>query len=121
MMPTRLMKLAKMRGLVGVNGRHRRGMGPPMLGSAFIQQHATPRIIITGITKDSGGAPIGGCTVKLYRTSDDVMVLSTISDGSGNYTFAPVNRGVQYYVVAYKAGAPDVSGTTLNTLEGEAS
>jgi hypothetical protein len=40
------------------------------------------------------------------------------SDGSGNYAFPNVTPQDAYYVVAYLAGSPDVSGTTLNTITG---
>lgn len=73
---------------------------------------------ISGVTKNSNGAALASCTVKLYRTSDDVEVKSTTSDGSGNYSFTVADTSTQYYVVAYKAGAPDVAGTSVNTLVG---
>lgn len=72
---------------------------------------------ITGITKDSAGSALGSCVVDLFRTSDDVRVDSTTSDGSGNFSFIPLAYG-PYYIVAYKAGSPDVAGTTVNTLVG---
>lgn len=73
---------------------------------------------ITGITRDSTGAPLGNCVVQLLRTIDDVMVEKVVSDGSGFYSFSTVGLAQQYYVTAYKAGAPDVSGSSLNTLTG---
>ena len=72
---------------------------------------------ISGITKDSAGAALGNCVIKLYRTSDDLESYSTVSDDSGNYIL-PVNNLTQWYAVAYKAGSPDVAGTTVNTLVG---
>jgi hypothetical protein len=72
---------------------------------------------LTGITKDSGGSPLGSCVVKVYLTATDVELLSTTSDASGNYSFfLPAATVGTYYVVAYKVGSPDVSGTTVNTL-----
>lgn len=72
---------------------------------------------ITGVTKDSTGASLGSCVVQLFRTSNDQLIEESTSDGSGNYSFAPTDYG-PFYVVAYKAGAPDVAGTTVNTLVG---
>ena len=71
---------------------------------------------ITDVTKDSAGAALGNCVVKLFRTADDVLEQSTTSDASGNYSFA-VDKTKQYYCVAYKNGTP-VFGTTANTLMG---
>jgi hypothetical protein len=72
---------------------------------------------ITGVTKDSSGAALGGCTVKLFNRATDAKEQETVSDGSGNYSFI-VSRTQTYYVVAYLPGSPDVAGTTLNTLAG---
>ena len=60
---------------------------------------------------------MGNCVIKLYRTRDDVEAYSTVSDASGNYIL-PVDNLTQWYAVAYKAGSPDVAGTTVNTLVG---
>jgi hypothetical protein len=78
---------------------------------------AQPNFLISGITKDATGAPLGNCDVHLFRTSDDLEVGQTVSDPTGAFAFY-VAPGVQFYCVAYKAGSPDVSGTTLNTVTG---
>jgi hypothetical protein len=72
---------------------------------------------IAGVSKDSTGAALGGCTVKLFNSTTDIMEQITISDGSGNYSFN-VDKTQQYYAVFYKAGGTPVAGTTLNTLAG---
>lgn len=69
---------------------------------------------IVGVSRDATGAALGGCTVKVFRTEDDVLVASTVSDGSGNWTAYPNQTG-PYYFVEYKAGSPDVFGTSPNT------
>jgi hypothetical protein len=69
---------------------------------------------ISGVTKDSTGAPLAGVTVDLFDTRTDVKLDSEVSDGSGAYVFN-VTSG-PFYIVAYKAGEPDVAGTTVNTL-----
>lgn len=73
---------------------------------------------IGGVTKDSTGTPLGSCVVKLYLTATDQELAQTTSDGSGNYAFSVTDNATSYYAVAYKAGSPDVAGTTLNTLKG---
>lgn len=73
---------------------------------------------IAGVTKSSTGTALASCTVKLYRTSDDVLIATTTSDGSGNYSFPIGNTSTQFYLVAYKAGSPDVAGTSVNTIVG---
>lgn len=93
-------------------GSRRRGRGPlvakmPLPGGPFLR--------VYGVTKDSAGVALGDCVVQLFTTFDDAIVQERMSDASGNYEFN-VGLGRVYYVVAYKAGAPDVAGTTVNTL-----
>lgn len=85
---------------------------------AFITPPAI-KLSINGITKDKNGTVIGSATVKLYMTATDVMLETVVSDAStGVFSFGSATLGQAYYVVAYKAGAPDLAGTTLNTLNG---
>lgn len=73
--------------------------------------------VISGVTKDSVGNPLGTCVVHLFRTSDDLKLGSTVSDGSGVFSLpAPLN--IACYLTAYLAGSPDVEGTSVNTLTG---
>jgi hypothetical protein len=73
---------------------------------------------ITGVTKDSAGAVLGGCSVHLFRTADDVEVDQVVSDaGDGTYSVGTPTDDT-HYAVAYKAGSPDVAGTTVDTLTG---
>ena len=77
------------------------------------------QFFISGVTKDSTGTILGSCTVKLFRTSDDRWFETVTSDATtGAYRFGGVGSA-NCYVVAYKAGSPDVAGTTVNTLVGQ--
>lgn len=81
----------------------------------------TPNISykITGRTLDSAGAPLGNCVVHLFRTSDDLEMDQTNSDSASFYSFSKnISPTLPYYAVAYKAGSPDVAGTTRNDLVG---
>ena len=69
---------------------------------------------LAGITRDSAGAVLANCEVVLYTTIDNVIA-SMYSDDSGNFSFQNPGTG-PFYIVAYKAGGPDVAGTTVNTL-----
>lgn len=94
-------------------------IGVPPLRFGVRPPPTYPRVLISGVTKDSTGAALPGCTVDLYRTIDKTWQQTVVSDGSGAYAFSPVNNGNgPYYIVAYKAGAPDVAGTSVNTLLG---
>lgn len=71
---------------------------------------------ISGVTKDSAGAVLGSCLVELFYTIDDRPVSKTLSDATtGAFSFA-VGPNLSCYIVAYKAGSPDVAGTSVNTL-----
>ena len=69
---------------------------------------------IIGVSRNASGAALGGVRVTVFRTVYDVVVGSTVSDGSGNWTVYP-NQVGPYYFVEYLAGSPDVFGTTPNT------
>lgn len=75
--------------------------------------YATNRAI-TGVTRDGAGAVLANAEVTLY-TLADVVIDAQLSDASGNFSFQNPGTG-PFYIVAYKAGAPDVAGTTVNTL-----
>lgn len=97
--------------------------GRQSIGRTTVPLHIQPGkpgyvLRISGVTRDSAGAALAACTVKLFRTRDNVFVTQKISDESGNYSFDNVSVGEQFYTVAYKAGSPDVAGTSLNTLVG---
>lgn len=86
-------------------------LGEPFRSVPFSSQND----FITGVTRDSTGVVLAGCTVDLFRTPNDACVASTVSDQSGNYSFANPGSG-PFFLVAYKAGSPDVAGTTVNTV-----
>lgn len=74
------------------------------------------RNIVTGTTIAANGAVLASCIVKLYETaSDAVMDTGVTSNASGVYVTTSPNS-TACYAVAYKAGSPDVEGTTVNTL-----
>ena len=69
---------------------------------------------IIGRSLDASGNALGNCMVFVFQTASNVLVAQTTSDGSGNWTAYPNQQG-PYYFVEYKAGSPDVFGTSLNT------
>jgi hypothetical protein len=72
---------------------------------------------ISGITKDSSGSVLGSCVVELFYTQTDFPLSKVTSDATtGAYSFNCSPNAGNYYAVAYKAGSPDVAGTTVNTL-----
>jgi len=71
---------------------------------------------ILGRCEDASGAAAANSTVKSYRTSDDALSGQDTSRNDGTYIVPAIYGSVAHYVVAYKPGAPDITGATLNTL-----
>ena len=66
-----------------------------------------------------GSTPVSGVTVQVFVTATDEYLRACVSAVDGAYE-ARTERpaGTQHYLVAYKAGSPDIAGTTVNTLTG---
>lgn len=94
------------------------GMYNPLPWGAFeIVGGSTSALGIIGVTRDQYGTPVGSCVVQLFLTSTDALVIEGTSDVSGNFLLTTPFTG-QHFIVAYKATAPDIFGTTVNTLVG---
>ena len=75
--------------------------------------------IITGITRDASGDPVGSCTVWLFRASDKSYQGTTISDAAtGAYAFNVGDDTTEYFIRAHKDGV-NVFGTTDRDLIGQ--
>lgn len=112
-MPPVLFKLSESH--PGRRSTARTGGAPPFLRH-LATASAPQSFAIAGVTKDSAGAILGGCVVQLFRTVGDAFVTEVVSDPTTGAYSIPAGPGESYYIVAYKAGAPDVAGTTVNTL-----
>lgn len=72
---------------------------------------------IKGQTVDSTGAVAASSIVQAFRTSDDAFAGEVTSNNEdGTFSVPTPYAGVNHYLVAYKPGAPDIGGTTVNTL-----
>lgn len=78
-----------------------------------------PSWAIAGTTKDGVGAVLGGCSVKLFRTEDDLRMDITTSDAStGVYTVTDVGPAEAYWIYSRKDGTPNVTVGSDNDLTG---
>lgn len=95
------------------------GGGVAMPGGITAIPHALQQrnYTIAGTTVDVNGSPIAAVTVKLFYTASDTLAQQTVSDSVGAYSFT-VDNSVTFYTVEYKAGPPDVFGSSANTLQG---
>jgi hypothetical protein len=118
---TGLTKLAAVTGLEYVELGPRRvpvgGIGHSLFSTPLLKAPTFfGSFSISGVTRDSAGVALGNCVVDLFLNSEDTLVATTTSDGSGNYSFTLSGNSATYFVRAYKVGAPDVAGTSVNTL-----
>lgn len=75
------------------------------------------RNFIRGTCKDSVGTPIANAIVQGFVTATDAFVGEVQANTDGTYNLGTEQlKTTPHYLVAYKAGSPDVSGTTVNTL-----
>jgi hypothetical protein len=102
------------------------GVAPGFMGGPLDQvdrtlQRIRPSLRVYGVTKDSTGAILGGCSVDLFYSVSKAYAGTVISDAvTGAYVFNGITLDATeviptFFVVAYKAGTP-VFGTTVNTL-----
>lgn len=72
---------------------------------------------IMGVCYDSVGGTVSGAVVQGFLTSNDRFVRETTADSNGRYELGTEYASpTQHYLVSYRSGAPDISGTTVNTL-----
>jgi hypothetical protein len=85
---------------------------PPPLPSG-----ANGRLGFNGFSRDASGGVIAGVTVKCMLTATDTKQSEAVSDANGLFVVSTAEAG-GHYLIFYKAGTPDICGTTVNTLLG---
>ena len=86
-------------------------MPPPMPSGS------NGRLGFNGFSRDASGGVIAGVTVKCMLTSTDTKQSEAVSDANGLFVVSTAEAG-GHYLIFYKTGTPDISGTTVNTLLG---
>lgn len=76
------------------------------------------RFGFVGVTRDANGTPVGNCVVKLFRTSNDLLIDKITSDPLGNFLLNTPYYPDQHYIVCHKVDGPVISGASVNTLIG---
>lgn len=84
----------------------------------YITSGASSAFGVVGVTVDQYGSPIAGCTVKLFRTANDVKIDEVTSGPDGAFTLRTSYYPDLHYWVAFKAGSPNVQGVSSPTLIG---
>ena len=94
------------------------GMGVAFLAidKTTVWEEAFQGWALSGQTLDASSVALPGCKVEAFLTGPDAYIGDTVSDGAGNFSIPVGFNSGTFYLVAYKAGSPDVAGTTVNTL-----
>lgn len=92
------------------SGYNRWGAMPKINGNAGMLK-------FIGTTKDNNGNNLGSCVVQVFLTANDQIVSEMISDSAGYFEATTRYAATNHYLVCYKAGSPDVTGASLNTLQ----
>lgn len=72
---------------------------------------------IKGTCVDNADTPVANAIVQGYVTATDAYVGEVTANTSGGYELMTEQlTSVPHYLVAYKAGSPDIAGTTVNTI-----
>lgn len=72
---------------------------------------------LKGTCVDASDVAVANAIVQAFVTSTDAFVGEVQANTDGTYTLGVQTlAGVAHYLVAYKAGSPDIAGTTVNTL-----
>lgn len=72
---------------------------------------------LRGTCKDSGGTAVANAIVQAFVTATDAFAGEVAGNTDGTYTLGVEQaKTTPHYLVAYKAGSPDIAGTTVNTL-----
>jgi hypothetical protein len=78
------------------------------------ERGANGRLGFVGYTRDQYGSPLGGCTVRCYRTSTEEQVAKVTSDDTGLY-FATTPYSDAHFLVIHN-GDGSLAGATKTSL-----
>jgi hypothetical protein len=87
-------------------------------GLARLAHGVASRVGFVGVTRDQYGAPLGGVTCSLFKTDTRAWIMDIVSDANGNFLLQSVYSPDTHFIVFYKAGSPEVFGTTRQALVG---
>jgi len=101
---------------------------PPTFGNNLLVNlytDTTQRYIISGVTRDNGGNPLGNCQIFVMDVSrmfpnaginaNPIVAIGT-SDNAGNYSIQVGGNNLFYQVIGYLPGNPDVGGITVDSI-----
>lgn len=75
--------------------------------------------LIAGVAKDKDNNIVSNANIDLYRTLDDVLIASVMSNYLGQFAIQLDNNTVAHYIRAWRL-SPAIQGTTVDNLTGQA-
>ncbi len=106
-------------GLMGDLGADVGLLAPALAWSKYYSAFgASSRFGFVGVTRNANGTPVAACTVKLFRTADDLLLDTQVSDANGAFLLNTPYYPDAHYIVAHKTASPDIDGASVNTLVG---
>jgi hypothetical protein len=106
----------------GFLGDHATGIG--VMDQTWARRHErvahgiASRVGFVGRTYDANGNILAGVTCSLFRTSDKLWIMDVVSGADGSFLLQSWYSPDTHFIVFSKAGAPEVYGTTRQTLVG---
>lgn len=73
------------------------------------------RLSFAGVTRDQYGSPLGGCTVRCFRTATAELMSQVTSDPSTGDYIATTPYYEAHFLTIHKT-APNVAGASLDTV-----
>lgn len=101
--------------ILGADGSNSLGWFEFPISRSLTTSYAFSGFFLNGVTRDNAGAILANCTIHGYWSVDDTYQGETTSNFAGEYCWVGQYQQA-HYLVAYKAGSPDVAGTTVDTL-----
>lgn len=87
-------------------------------GITRLAHGCSSRLGFVGVTRDAAGGRLAGVTCSLFRTSTKEWIMDIVSDVNGDFLLQTFYSPDTHFIVFSKTGAPDVVGTTRQTLLG---
>lgn len=91
-------------------------IAPPDYTPRPVQQAGNSQLGFSGVTRGLDNSPVGGVTVRLFRSSDSRLVTTTVSRSDGSYNVSTPYPGENHFIVCHKSGSPEIAGASIATL-----
>jgi hypothetical protein len=95
----------------------RKGINNPSDKKMDISARFVGNFIISGTVRDATNTAINNCTVKLFRTNTDTLLLTTSTNSGGVFTFSLPNDSYKsYYLIAVRTDMANTAGITSYSI-----